>query len=207
MSIEPILGGLIGSILTIIVAKVLDMVQKGKEHRYSLQKSFFEKKLYAAETAVAQWYSVASSLGALATLYERMSSAEKEFDLEVFRVMNDAFASQLQQLSQASSKIANPILLYFEIDDPTFWNYEPLKRFFDCLSSLMASGASLRVMLEVYNLSKGTKYEELAWNEVRGILDQCKPHFKDLSKVLDQAREEMLILLRKVRMEMKKYEA
>jgi hypothetical protein len=207
MSGEAILGGLIGSVLTIIVTKVLDMIQKGKEHVYSLQKSFFDKKLCAAETAVAQWYTLSSSLGALATLYERMSRAEKEFDIEVFRVMNDAFSSQLQQLSQASSQIANPILLYFDVDDPTFWNYEPLKKYFDTLSSLLASGASLKVMLEIYNLSKGTGYEELAWKEVRVILDQCKPHFKDLSNVLNQAREEMITLLRKIRLEMKRYEA
>jgi hypothetical protein len=206
MSIEAILGGLIGSILTIIVTKALDMVQKGKEHEYSLQKSFFEKKLQAAEAAVAQWYSIASSVGALAALYERMSTTEKEFELEVFKVMHDAFATQLQQISQASSQIGNSILLYFDVDDATLWNYEPLKRYFNSLSSLMASGASLRVMLEVYSLSKGTKYEEVAWNKVRGILEQCQPHFRDLSKVLDQAREEILSLLRKLRMEMKKYE-
>jgi hypothetical protein len=206
MLIEVILGSLTGSILTIIVTKTLDMVQKGKEYKYSLQKSFFEKKLQAAEAAVAQWYCIASSLGALASLYERMSSKEKELELEVFRVMNDAFSTQLQQITQASSQIAHSILLYFDVDDSTFWNYEPLKKYLDCLSSLMASGASLKVMLEVYDLSKGTQYEEMARNEVSGILEQCKPHFKDLSNILDQMREEILALLRKVRIEMKKYE-
>jgi hypothetical protein len=206
MSIDAVLGGLVGSILTVIVTKVFDLVQTGREHRYALQKSFFEKKLKAAEAAAAQWYSLGSSLGGLAALYERMSSKEKELELEVFRVMNQSLWARLKEISQASNEIANSVLLYFDIDESGFWDYEPLKKFIDSVSSLQALDASYTVMSEVYNRSIGTKYEELAFKEVKRILDEFKPHFKDLSTVLEQGLKEMTILLKKLRTEMREFE-
>ena len=43
-SILALLAALLGSILTIGIGKVLDLIQKRQEHKYSLQKIFFEKK-------------------------------------------------------------------------------------------------------------------------------------------------------------------
>ena len=39
------LGGLIGSILTVVISKSLEIFQKSKEHKYDLQRQFFVKKL------------------------------------------------------------------------------------------------------------------------------------------------------------------
>jgi primosomal protein N'' len=54
MTSDSILGGLIGSLITVIVTKLLDMLQKANEHDYPLRKAFFKKKLVAAESAVAR---------------------------------------------------------------------------------------------------------------------------------------------------------
>ncbi|MDH4222047.1 MAG: hypothetical protein OEV55_00760 [candidate division Zixibacteria bacterium] len=206
MSIEVILGGLIGSILTVIITKVLDIVQKGREHRYSLQKSFFEKKLQAAEAAVSQWYIIASSVGSFAKLYERMSNKEKELDYQVFRVMNESFSSQLQKLLEKSNEISNSVLLYFDIEDSDFWNYEPFGKYLDSLSSIVSLDMSMRIMVDIYDKVKGTKYESMAKNEIEKIKEQSKERFKDLSLILDKANKEIINLLRKLRSEMKKYE-
>jgi hypothetical protein len=70
---EAIMGGLVGSIFTVIITKILEIIQKSKEHKYSLQKTFFEKKLQSAEAAVAQWYLAASSCFTPAKLFEYLS--------------------------------------------------------------------------------------------------------------------------------------
>ena len=44
-----ILAALSGSLVTTIFGKVFDLIQKGKEHRMDLEKSFFAAKLKAAE--------------------------------------------------------------------------------------------------------------------------------------------------------------
>jgi hypothetical protein len=54
------------------------MIQKGRERRFSLQKSYFEKKLQAAETALTKWDYTVSTLSSLIGLYERISTKEKE---------------------------------------------------------------------------------------------------------------------------------
>lgn len=54
MTLDTLVAGLLGAVVTIIVTRVLDLIQKSKEHKYSLQKLFFEKKLQAAEASVAE---------------------------------------------------------------------------------------------------------------------------------------------------------
>lgn len=207
MSVEVILAGLIGSIVTVIVTKVLDMIQKQKEYKYSLYKYFFERKIQAAEAAVSKWYSTASSLGSLSILYEQMSSGERELDYEIFMMMNDAFSSQLEQISKASSEISNTIFLYFDIEDTTFWDYEPFRKFLGCLSSIKSLDIPMKVALNFYDKYKETERKEFAWSEVERISKQYKPHFEELSSILDKAQREIVNLLRKVRLEMKKYDA
>lgn len=206
MSIEVIFGGLIGSIATVIVTKILDMIQRGKEHKYSLQKSFFEKKLQAAAAAVAEWYSTAYSLGGLAALYEQMSTQERELQYEVFKSISDPLSSKLQQISEASNQIANSVFLYFDIEDSTFWDYEPFKMIVDCLSQISAVDMNMKVALDFYDKVKGTEHEDLAWRDVQTVGEQYRSHFKELSDLLAKGHKEMVSLLRKIRMEMKKYE-
>jgi hypothetical protein len=42
-TLYAIISGLIGSVLTVIVSKILDIIQQSREHRYSIQKTFFTK--------------------------------------------------------------------------------------------------------------------------------------------------------------------
>lgn len=206
MSIDGVLGGLVGSILTVIATKVFDLIREGRQHRYALERSFFEKKLRAAEAAVAQWYLLASSLGALAALYEKMSSSEKELSFEIFKGMHDQFSSQLRRVSEATTEIPQAIPLFFDIEDPTASDYELFRRFLDCLSNVQALDLSLAVTLKVYDVSKGTEYEQTAWAEVKKIDQQYKHCFKELSDVVNEMQKQTVKFLAKIRMEMKKYE-
>ena len=74
---DAILGGLIGSIITVVIGKVLDLIQQSKQHKYSIQKTFFTKKLEVADAAVSQWYLSANLLGSIARLYEQAPVLEK----------------------------------------------------------------------------------------------------------------------------------
>lgn len=195
-----------GSVLTTLAGRILGMIQKQKEHKYSLQRFFFEKKLQAAELAVSQCYTFASSLGCLVALYERMSKEEKELEIEVFREMNQGLWAQLDRISQASMQMGNSMLLYFDVDESEFWNYDGLLKFLDSLSSLHAMSGTIRAAVEYYDESKHTEHEEQARRQLRSALERCKPHFKDISSALRQAWKDMIDLMRKLRSEMKTYE-
>lgn len=55
MIIDALLGGLIGSTLTVVSKELLEIFRDSKQHSYSLQKYYFEKKLKAAEAASSVW--------------------------------------------------------------------------------------------------------------------------------------------------------
>lgn len=62
------LGGLIGSILTVVISKSLEIFQKSKEHKYDLQRQFFVKKLSAAEATVMQYSLMSDAISQLIVL-------------------------------------------------------------------------------------------------------------------------------------------
>ena len=207
MSGEMLMGALGGALLTIIVVKVLDMGQKRREHRFALQKSYFQKKLRAAETALAKWDSTASALSGLVALYERVVTKEKELEYELFRMTNESFIAQLREIAQASHEIANIVLLYFDTEDTATLNSEAFKKFLDRLSSITSLDIPMRFALDFYEKFRGTHHEEEAWREVERIMKEYQFCLKDLSALLNEAHREMIDLIGRTRKAMKQYEA
>jgi len=207
MSAEVLIGGLVGSLLTIIIVKALDLAQKRREHRFSLQKSYFQKKLQAAETALAKWDSTASALSGLITLYERVVAKEKELEYELFRMTNESFIAQLKDIAQASNEIANIVLLYFDTGETATLNSEAFKKFLDRLSSIRSLDIPMRFALDFYEKFRGSRHEDEAWREVERIVKEYQACLNDLSSLLNEAHREMIDLIGRTRKAMKRYEA
>ena len=203
---SALLGGLIGSLITIIAAKVTAIALKGRDHRLSLQKAFFEKKLHAAECALAQWHATASLLSGLVSLYERVTSKERELEFELFRVTNDALVTQWQGISQTAHDMANTVLLYFDAGDSPFINSDGIKKLLDRLSSIRSLDISLKFALDMYDKVRGTRKEEVAWEGVERIMEEYQSNLKDISAIFGEAQQEMVGFLSKIRKEMRKYE-
>jgi hypothetical protein len=62
------LAALLSSIFTVTLGKILDLIQKHQEHKYSLQKAFFEKKLKTEEAIVSLTQKAISFLGSTSTI-------------------------------------------------------------------------------------------------------------------------------------------
>lgn len=201
-----ILAGLIGSIITVFITKIIDLIQKSKEHKYSLQKAFFERKLKSAEAAVSQWYVTAGAIGALAKLYENAPILEEGLEPEVFEAMNTTFSTQLKKVQELSDNLAHSFVLYFDVDE-SFWEDESMKNYFTKLSSVTALAKSLNLLYELQPKIEGTKYEGFVKNKIKELNHQIRPDLKELSSIMEDARVNIIKLLRKVRNEMKKYEA
>ena len=176
-----------------------------REHRYSIQKTFFTKKLEVAEAAVSQWYVSSNVLGSIARLYEQAPVLEKGIERDVFNIMNNSLTIQLNKLQEASNQIANSFLLYFDIDD-SFWNNEALNNFLKCLSNLKVIITSLDMF---HNLNSGipeNDYKKLIQKEIDRLNKELEKEMKNFVSFIDDSREGMITLLKKVRNEMKKYE-
>lgn len=203
---NALLAGLIASILTVFITKVFELLQKSKEHKYTLQKAFFTKKLDSAEAAVSQWYVTASSIGALAKLYEKAPILEEGLEPQVFELMNTTFSAQLNRVQELSSQVAHSFLLYFDVDE-SFWENESIQNYFTKLSSVTALANSLNILYELEIKTNGTEYETLVKQNIEELTDQIRPEIKELSFIMEEFRGSIIKLLREVRSEMKKYEA
>src|SRR5690625_7256892 len=130
-----IFGGLIGSVLTVVIGKSLEILQKSKEHKYELEKQFFVKKLSAAEAAVMQYSLLSDALSQLIILYSRYAA----YETDVGKQLNENLLKQINEKialsNNASFNIANALGLYFDLDY-YFSNTHILSNFYDTLNSL-----------------------------------------------------------------------
>ena len=204
MSINVVLAGLIGSILTVVATKILEIIQENRRHKYSLRKIFFEKKIRAIEAAVADWYSFASTFGCLKVLYEQVSDERQEFAPEVFKYINDNLSNQIQRISQSSNKRSNTISLYLDIKD---WDPEIFKEFIRWWSSGAIYSTRINAAMDYYKSVKGTENEDSARQEIFRINAEYDDFFKDISSIFDKTYKDLMKFLNKARQEMIKYES
>ena len=203
---SALLGGLLGSLITIIAARLTAFALRRQEHTMSLQRAFFEKKLQAAEHALAQWHATTSLLSGLVLLYERITSKERELEYELFRVTNDALVTQWKNISQSTHDVANVVLLYFDTDDSSFINSDVIKNLLSRLSSIRSLDISLKFALDMYEKVRGSRQEDAVWGEAERIMEEYRSNLKDISAIFGQAQQEMVDFLGKIRKEMRKYE-
>ena len=203
---NALLAGLIGSILTVFITKVFEIIQKSREHKYSLQKAFFTKKLESAEAAVSQWYITASAIGALAKLYEKAPILDEGLEPQVFELMNATFAAKLNKVEELSNQVAHSFLLYFDVDE-SFWENESIQIYYSKLSSVKTLASSLNILYEFEAKKKGEESRAFFKQKIEELTDQIRPELSALSSVMEEFRVSTIKLLKEVRNEMKKYEA
>lgn len=208
MSMEVILGGLIGSIVTVLLTKIFELIQKSKEHKYYLRKLFFEKKLQSAEAAVAEWYSASSSLFALAKLYELMSTEGRELDEEVFEQLEAAALAKLKEIERSTTnQISNSVFLYFDIDTDLFLNENTIGKIYTCFSEIKSRSYVINNFIELRNQKKETESGRILQDAIDRIRDEAKPLLSELASLYSKSQKDMTALLQKIRREMKKFES
>lgn len=206
LPLEALIGGLVGSLLTIVVSRLFTVMQKSRDHRFALERSFFERKLQAGENAMSQWHATASLLNGIMALYERITIRERELEYELFRVTNDSLITQWQKVSQTVHDLANTIVLYFDTDENTYITGDQFKKLLERLASIRSLDVSLKFALDLYDKFKGSRQEEIAWNEVKRIIEEYQSNLVEITYLFNEAQKEMVDVLQKMRKEVKKFE-
>jgi hypothetical protein len=200
-----ILGGLIGSILTVVITKVLELVQKKNEFDYELKKQFFNKKLLSAESAMMQYEHLSEGINQLIILFSRY----KESNSNVGRNLNDNLLKQIDEkiaLANSSSlALSSSINLYFDLTSNYSTN-EILTNFYDSINMLAPYTENVDITHEQYLRYIGTEHENEAfeiYQNAENFLDQAMKNVAYGYKVFDaELRKQMS----QIRTEMKKYE-
>ncbi|USD24643.1 hypothetical protein [Flagellimonas marinaquae] len=199
------LGGLIGSILTVVISKGLEIFQKSKEHKYELEKQFFLKKLSAAEAAVMQYSLFSDALSQLMVLYGRY----EEYETDVGKQLNENLLNQIDEkialANNASFSIANAISLYFDLQSD-FSKNQIISNFYDTLNSLGPYSDNVEKTFHQYLNYKGTKHEKEAYDiylNAERFMGAAMKNIADGYHVFDNELQKQIM---QIRTEMKKFE-
>lgn len=206
MMLDALLGGLVGSILTVVARELLEILRDSKLHSYSLQKYYFEKKLKSAEAASSVWLKSTRTFAGLEGLYEQLSLDDNEkIDEEVFQMIHESFSQQLNTLYKETDEIANSIFLYFDIDDKEFFDNEPLAKLIEKLSKIKSLNDKLDRLFDLeekFGAQESTTFK----NEIIDTKIEIREEFSKLGKILKATKQSTLKLLKRARSEMKKFE-
>lgn len=206
MSLDALLGGLIGSVLTVIARELLELFRDSKQHKYSLQKHYFEKKLRVAEAASSAWFKTARSFSGLESLYEQLSLDKKQqIDEEVFHTIHDNFSQELNKHIKETDEIANSIFLYFDIDDSEYFETESLTKLVESLSKIKSLNDKLNMLFDVEE-RVGDSANDSLQQEIIKTKEAMREEFGNYVLVLKKAKDTSLKLLKKARQEIKKHE-
>lgn len=203
--LNGILGGLIGSILTVVIGKSLEILQKSKEHKYELEKQFFVKKLSAAEATVMQYSLLSDALSQLIILYSRYEA----YETDIGKQLNDDLLKQIDEkialANKASLNIANAISLYFDLQSD-FSKNQIISSFYDTLNSLGPYSENVNKTFHQYLNYKGTEHEKEAHDiylNAERHMGAAMKNVADGYKVFDDELQNQIV---QIRTEMKKFE-
>ena len=201
-----ILGGLFGSILTVIVTKYLEIQQKKLEYKAALKKEFFLKKITALEKATGQWYLLISAMGSLSSLFKLLPEDTIIFDENVEASLIKSINDQIDKVSGASYEIANSIFLYFDINDDNLWDFEPLDQILRLYGEIGYLKTQMDLLYNYHIQYRGTHLEKEIEIGMEKVENDTKKKILEISSLFDSIKQSYTSHIKAMRNEMKKYE-
>ena len=205
---NTVLAFLSGSLVTLILKSIIDFINKKIEFNREFKRQFFEKKLEAADKAVANIYSMASLIGTISASYEMMANPLKEFNHEVFKMIVTNANARLQKLDELSINM-NSIYLYTNIDENLNWTANDDKLLLDNFSNLKAQDANLLDAVEAYEFSvkhENIKEQNKIWEDVEKLALIYKETMKLGSVMLNKYKLSLMEQRKRLRSEFSKYD-
>lgn len=200
-----ILGGLIGSILTVVVTKLLEILQKSKEHKYTLEKSFFEKKLLAAEATITQYTILSNALTNLAVLYERINIETNEMEDYLQNTLHQQAMQQLEVANNASFIVANSVTLYFDLNTQ-FNQNQIIRDFYNLLGAIQPLTETRDITFQHYESVIGTDLEEPVYQLFLQSDQQLNNLMQSISSSYIAFNNQLMNVIGQIRNEMRKFD-
>jgi hypothetical protein len=199
---DALTAGLIGSIGTVMVTKIIEYFLANKEHTLALKKEHFNRKLVIFEKAISHWTIAYQTLCSMALLFKTIRKEEVAADY--FGDIFSRLDMQLQTISKETQGMAIAIGLYTDIEYPDELGWT--EKFFTLLGELTTLTNQLKHSYSLLN--------DPAW---KAIEKEIQIHIDNKERALDDkihALEQMSVNVRDIyihftkqlRSEMKKFE-
>lgn len=206
-----IIIGLLSSLITLLATKIFDIFISKKQHRYNIEKAFFEKKVSAAEIIVSQLTVLSGALFHCTLLFERLKNKdyfadENEIEQSVDENLEKNIASQIKMADNSVFLIANSLTLYFDIEEDESLKFKLSKALHNNMGLI---GEKLKAVDDAYddflNVA-GTTEEENAAQRFLLFHNDYKGQIQIVLDLYTSLNNEMSKVVKGIRKEMKKYE-
>lgn len=111
-----ILGGLVGSLLTITITKIIEYFQTNQLHRLALKKEFFLRKINVFEKTVSYLTIAHTSITNIAILLKAATNENVTFTNEQTKDIFERLQKNIDQIYQATQDTAGSIDLYIDLN-------------------------------------------------------------------------------------------
>lgn len=200
-----ILGGLVGSTMTVIITKFLEIIQQKNEFSFELKKQFFSKKLQAAEAATMQYSHFSEALNQLSILYSRYRESNSNVGQDLTNNFLKQIDAKIAVANSSSLALSNAVGLYFDLQS-NFTSNQILTHFYDSLNMLASYIENLEFTHDQYLRNVGGSQEAEAYQiyiNAENNLDQAMKKVGEEYKIADtELRNQMY----QIRNSMRKYE-
>lgn len=206
---QLIIGLLSGSLGTIILKSLIEFFSKKIEFKRELRKKFFERKIDAADKAVAAMYSTAINIGNLSLTYDLMSDPDKEYSYEYLKNLSDKINVQLQKITDAPLTDLHSIYLYSDFSDKASWTDKEDLTLIDSLSDLADKDKNLSNAISAYEYSlehDPKENQEKIWSDIKILVHDYKSHLKKVSVILNDVKAGLMEQRKLLRDEFRKYD-
>ncbi len=195
-SVIAVAAGLAGSILTIVFSKALDFIQKRQEHKYSLQKVFFEKKMGVAEVIVANFRKTIDLMEATSPILRKIHDpVTTDQSRKLLESLMQALTSQARKMLQETEECYYAAPLYFDTEN--------LDRVRSLLNEKIADSLVLFGLLGKKLDAVGAV--NVSTEDLEVIICQFSELLKDIMATLESSKLVMGKFVHDLRDEMEKY--
>jgi hypothetical protein len=209
MNLEAVFGGLVGSVATVLITKGLDIWAEREKNDFQLKKSFFEKKLVAAEGMMASYYTVTSAMSGLDALYSLVSlERDQNINWTLFSEYSDAFESKLRDFGKTANTAKESLLtfpLYFDLGDE-FWDTDIHQDYLSSTLRIANLAIPLQSAIRIAKENEDPRMNEWCHEQVEKQFDGFRKEMVVLAPKIKKIKEEMAKGIKSLRSEMKKYE-
>lgn len=208
MTLDAVVAGLVGSIATVLVTKLFDVVQESRKHHYALRRTYFERKLESAEAVAQQWQIYTTASGVFEALAERWHSAPRGFSNSDVDLFGAAIWKEITDLRTASLNPARSVRLYFESDAPGFWDTGPMHNLSQHFAALEVLQARARDMQRFYGPGNRVPLElsESLAKSFAGMQSEAVGHLGAIASAYNDLARSASETLKRGRTGMRKFE-
>jgi hypothetical protein len=199
-----LVGGSIGSLITILSTKLFDYLHLNKAHKLSLKREYFLRKLQVFEDTVSYVTVAHVTITNMALILQTLNRNDILYNTDEAQNIFTNLQKSAQQVSDATQKSAGAIDLYIDLKRGQE-EVEMTSKFFEGIG--MVNKLAADIILNYHDLENA--HTEQEYNKLNAIIDKdtetLRICLEGLKQFSSEVREKYLKMSGQLRTELIKY--